>query len=337
MTQPPLLSIVVPAYNVQKYLLECLDSLSKDFDADCELLLVNDGSTDSTREIASAFMHRHTAMGMRLVDIPHGGVSSARNAGVRESRGEYIWMVDSDDVVIPGALATILAMLRRHRVDGHCFELIFWEENGESDNWTESRLPPLTVMKDIPKVLRQSFIDGAMYPCRHVFRKAVYERIATPWFPIGRVYEDNSTIPRLIRACESYFYQPVPVVRYRQRPGSIIRQRTRRICIQRSRCMRPVRAMVLEPDNSVARNAFDQFAWENVSHALSQSLEVEASRMCALQLVIRRHLLRTLIGSPWALVQREWARGKQARAAELVGLLCVPRLMYLVRRALARL
>jgi len=66
MTQPPLLSIVVPAYNVQKYLLECLDSLSKDFDADCELLLVNDGSTDSTREIASAFMHRHTAMGMRL-------------------------------------------------------------------------------------------------------------------------------------------------------------------------------------------------------------------------------------------------------------------------------
>jgi glycosyltransferase involved in cell wall biosynthesis len=149
MTQPPLLSIVVPAYNVQKYLLECLDS---------------------------AFMHRHTAMGMRLVDIPHGGVSSARNAGVRESRGEYIWMVDADDVVIPGALATVLAMLRRHRVDGYCFDLIFWEENGESDNWTESRLPPLTVMKDIPDVLRQSFIDGAMYPWRHVFIHAPTHR-----------------------------------------------------------------------------------------------------------------------------------------------------------------
>jgi len=99
--------------------------------------------------------------------------------------------------------------------------------------------------------------------------------------------------------------------------------------------MRPVHDLMLDPVNGVARDAFDRFSWENVSHALSQCLEVKAARLGLVQLVMRRQFLRTLVGSPWALVRREWMTGKRARAAELVGFLLVPRAMFFVRRAFA--
>ena len=90
------LSIVVPIYNVEQYLRECLDSLYKIDGIDYEVILVNDGSKDGSREIMEEFKQSYPERTV-IVDKENGGLSSARNAGMRVAKGEYISFIDSDN------------------------------------------------------------------------------------------------------------------------------------------------------------------------------------------------------------------------------------------------
>lgn len=92
------LSIIVPIYNVEQYLRECLDSLYKIDGIDYEVILVNDGSKDRSREIMEEFKQSYPERTV-IVDKENGGLSSARNAGMRVAKGEYISFIDSDDFI----------------------------------------------------------------------------------------------------------------------------------------------------------------------------------------------------------------------------------------------
>lgn len=107
------LSIVIPSYNSQDYLHRCLDSMLP-ADQDVEIIVVNDGSTDETPAIAESYAEDHPGQ-VRLLNKPNGGHGSAVNAGVAAARGEFVKVVDSDDWVDRGALASVLRTLRdRH-------------------------------------------------------------------------------------------------------------------------------------------------------------------------------------------------------------------------------
>ena len=99
------LSVIVPVYNAQAFLGECLDSLrNQDFD-DFEVLCVDDGSTDASRAIIESYAGLDARF--RLVSQENGGPSAARNAGIREAGGDYLTFLDSDDLLEPGALRCI--------------------------------------------------------------------------------------------------------------------------------------------------------------------------------------------------------------------------------------
>ena len=101
-----LLSIIIPVYNVEPYLRECLDSVFAQDLTDCEVVAVNDGSTDGSRAILEEYKERHPDL-LAVVDKPNGGLSSARNAGVEAAKGDYYYFLDSDDYLKPHALASI--------------------------------------------------------------------------------------------------------------------------------------------------------------------------------------------------------------------------------------
>lgn len=101
-----LLSIIIPVYNVEPYLRECLDSVFVQDLADCEVIAVNDGSTDGSRTILEEYKERYPEV-LTLVDKANGGLSSARNAGVECAKGDYMYFVDSDDWLKPHAVETI--------------------------------------------------------------------------------------------------------------------------------------------------------------------------------------------------------------------------------------
>lgn len=94
-----LVSIIVPIYNVENYLLECLESLIVQTHNNIEIILIDDGSTDRSNEIARQFIDLHTDKSIKLIEKENGGQSSARNLGMQQAEGMYIIFIDSDDLV----------------------------------------------------------------------------------------------------------------------------------------------------------------------------------------------------------------------------------------------
>lgn len=102
------LSIIIPAYNIQDYIRECLDSCINALGVsgkEYEIIVVNDGSTDDTLKIAQEYSHR--CDNVAIVTRKNGGLSAARNTGLQNAKGDYVWFVDGDDYITQDALTTI--------------------------------------------------------------------------------------------------------------------------------------------------------------------------------------------------------------------------------------
>ena len=101
----PTLSIIVPVFNTEKYVSECIDSIVKQDMSECELLVIDDGSTDNSLKICDLFAQKHK--NIEVIHTKNRGVSSARNIGIAKASGDYIWFVDSDDILESKAIKII--------------------------------------------------------------------------------------------------------------------------------------------------------------------------------------------------------------------------------------
>ena len=106
-----MISVIVPVYNVEEYLEECLESIRQQTFTDIEVILVNDGSTDGSREICEQYCEKDSRF--RLINQENQGQSVARNRGVKESVGQYIMFVDSDDVINTNVLEVLLPYMKK--------------------------------------------------------------------------------------------------------------------------------------------------------------------------------------------------------------------------------
>ncbi len=134
----PVISVLVPVYNVEDYLEECLDSLIAQTFSDIEMVCVNDGSTDSSREI----LGRRAARDPRIVvvDKPNGGLPSARNAGIRAARGNIVCFLDSDDRFEPWACERIVEVFESHGAEAVVYGARC--EPPSDDEWLTRHLSP---------------------------------------------------------------------------------------------------------------------------------------------------------------------------------------------------
>lgn len=98
----PLISIITPIYNAEIYLVQSLESIINQSYPNTEIVLVNDGSTDSSQAICEEYTHKYG--NIKLINQFNGGVASARNTGLKHSTGKFIIHVDSDDIILPNAL-----------------------------------------------------------------------------------------------------------------------------------------------------------------------------------------------------------------------------------------
>ena len=105
-----MISVIVPVYNVEKYLEECLDSIQRQSYVDIEVILINDGSTDNSKEICEKYCKQDSRF--LLITQENQGLSAARNSGVAASTGEFIAFVDSDDIILPNYLETLMHYMR---------------------------------------------------------------------------------------------------------------------------------------------------------------------------------------------------------------------------------
>ncbi|MCI9379383.1 MAG: glycosyltransferase [Eubacterium sp.] len=133
-----LVSFIIPVYNVQKYLSRCLESVLQQTYHNTEILLINDGSQDNSLAICEDYQKKDNRI--QIINKENGGVSSARNTGLRIASGKYITFVDADDYVKEIYIETLITDMQKKRVDiaacgYYCEEKdhsLIIEENGDS-------------------------------------------------------------------------------------------------------------------------------------------------------------------------------------------------------------
>lgn len=133
MKESPLISIIVPVYNVEKYLSHCIDSLLHQTYKNLEIICVNDGSPDCSAEILEVYSKKDTRM--KVVTQKNLGVSAARNAGLELAQGDYIMFVDGDDWIDAETCQTALDAANTYNAD-----LVFWSYTREFGNASREKL-----------------------------------------------------------------------------------------------------------------------------------------------------------------------------------------------------
>lgn len=213
--------MIVPVYDVEEYLAECLDSLLAQTYPGLEIVVVDDGSTDGSHAIAASYARRHRRIS--LVRTDNHGLGAARNTGVAHARGDYLGFLDSDDTMLPDAIERLVGALEESGSDFAVGSVLRWFEDGREEpiGWMrplhrERRLR--TTLEQDPRIMRDVFAWNKL------FRRTFWERNGLAWAE-GIRYEDQPCTIRAYLLADAFDVLVRPVVRYRQRPGSISQQR----------------------------------------------------------------------------------------------------------------
>ena len=221
------LSIIVPIYNVAPYLRKCVDSLLAQDISDYEIILVDDGSTDSSGaiadEISDAFRLSPLAsrLQLRVIHQPNAGLSEARNTGVAKAQGEYIWFVDSDDYVEPNVLGILIEQIERDNLDVLRFRYQNVKESGEAFVPHEGMKTDYNDYSHIP-VDGITFLNERMwvqcYAWQFVVKKEILEQ---ELFTKGIYFEDTDWTPRMLLEANKVASTNKIIYDYLWREGSI--------------------------------------------------------------------------------------------------------------------
>lgn len=215
-TDGPLVSVIVPVYNVSEYLRECLDSVINQTFENIEIICVNDGSTDDSPKILDEYVMKDKRI--KRIDKSNGGLSSARNAGLKVAKGKYIDFVDSDDFIEPDTIERAVS-----NIGGA--DVVFYGTNVFGDAMMDRR-------KDDEEYYRIKF-SGYVELSDHMrnntdvsawnklYRKDIIDRYDIT-FPEGMLFEDYSFYWRYVFCCKNAFYMPDKKYNYRRREGSIM-------------------------------------------------------------------------------------------------------------------
>lgn len=211
----PKISVIVPVYNVELYLDECIKSIIKQTYRNLEIILVDDGSTDKSGEICDQY-----AISDKRILVIHkanGGLSDARNTGIDAATGEYITFIDSDDYY--SDLKTLEYCINKLKHDNAIGFVEFPVNHPEREYKKTDTI--LTNNEDIYRAwIKHRIITN--YVWDKLFRRDLIKNIR---FPKGRIFEDRYVFPEIINACHKICTISMGGIFYRQHPQQITRQK----------------------------------------------------------------------------------------------------------------
>jgi glycosyltransferase involved in cell wall biosynthesis len=211
-----MVTIVVPVYNISKYLPACVESLQKQTCEDLEIILVDDGSTDGSGALCDEYAAADPRI--RVVHKENGGLSSARNAGLDVATGQWVLFVDGDDYLVRDAAELLLDVVKLHQ-DADFVHFLYQETDG---SWQpEEQLPGTTVLTDVPDFFQYLYDMGgvAASACTKLFRKELLDSLR---FKEGIRHEDEELMTRLLPKCRKVVYTNLLLYGYVMRQGSIV-------------------------------------------------------------------------------------------------------------------
>lgn len=221
------LSILIPLYNVEKYIVECLDSILCQINNDCEVIVYDDASTDNSLLIVKSHPIAKIKNFTLAIGDCNKGLSFARNTLRSLSSGDYVWFMDSDDKLLKDSIEKVFSCLNSSNPDVLLFNFIAWYE---------PHLKHIFPVGDEKKTYdgttgyhqttpEKTFIallnNGNLHAPAKIFNSKLFTKDTE--FPVGRIFEDISVTPILASLSSTIYYIDEPLFAYRYRSGSIMR------------------------------------------------------------------------------------------------------------------
>lgn len=215
------IDVIVPVYNVERYLRKCLDSVLAQTFRDFALILVDDGSTDGCGALCDAYAERDRRV--RAVHMEHRGVSAARNRGLEESGSERIALIDADDWVLPDYLETLYRCMEDHQADLVISCMVHVLEGREA-KLDSSRTPAAEAVSKAEAYRRMLIGQGGVSAGAgaKLYRRRLFQTVR---YPVGEIYEDTKVIDQLVEGCGRIACTSYMGYYYLRRRGSNIHSR----------------------------------------------------------------------------------------------------------------
>lgn len=213
-----LISIIVPAYNIENFLPRCLDSIIAQTHTNIEIIVINDGSTDATGDIINEYSLKDT----RIIPVhkKNGGVSSARTAGVSIVKGEYIGFVDGDDYIEPDMYEHLLNNALRYDADiSHCGYKMVFPDGHEDMYYNTGKLITQSNEQGLYDLLKGEFIEPGL--CNKLFKRNLINYSSSPiWDASIKINEDLLLNYILFKNSSKSIYEDLPLYHYILRKNS---------------------------------------------------------------------------------------------------------------------
>lgn len=182
----PTLSIIVPVYNAEPYLEPCIQSVCHNQQGDCELILVDDGSTDFSNSICKHYMEQYPWIS--LIVQKNSGPSAARNAGIELAHGEYIVFLDADDLIEMKGLLSLLDIARKSDADVVQGNIALFQANGRYTIHTVSRIK--RYLERDPSNVLYAFIFEPVWPVQRIYRRSFMKKNRIRFQTQLKIHED---------------------------------------------------------------------------------------------------------------------------------------------------
>lgn len=208
-----LISIIVPVYNVSKYLERCISSIINQSYQNIEIILINDGSTDNSGEICNKYSLLDNRI--KVIHKTNGGLSDARNCGIKNSSGDYIMFIDSDDVVNFNIVECLYNIIIKYDTDisicdcVHCYsdDIIFSNSNAIKSFKSNEAICELLYQK--------SFLVSSW---GKLFTRKCFDNVL---FPVNLIFEDSAIMYKIFNQVDKIVYTDAKLYAYMHRENSI--------------------------------------------------------------------------------------------------------------------
>ncbi len=210
-----LISVIVPVYNVEKYLKKCIKSIMSQSYTNLEIILINDGSTDNSGKICDELKEQDKRI--KVIHKSNGGLSDARNAGLKIANGKYIGFVDSDDYIAEDMFETLYNINKKYNSDISIvsfYEIYKDKVIGVRDS---KKLQELTKIDAMKELLIDTNIQS--YAWNKLFRRELFEGLE---FPTNKNFEDIATTLLLFEKANKVVLLEKPKYYYVRRDDSIV-------------------------------------------------------------------------------------------------------------------
>ncbi len=217
-----MISIIVPVYNVSTYLSFCIESILKQDSANWELILVNDGSTDISEEICRYYVS--TDQRIKLITKDNGGLSSARNVGLKHVCGEWVIFVDGDDYLSHNTISELERLISYLPKNVSLVQYGYSEVSQYNQNQADDYIGDMEIVSDKREMFNKLLYIGgeAASACTKLIRVKNIDGLR---FKEGIIHEDEDFTTRLLIATNSVCYCDFKPYMYVRRPNSIITSR----------------------------------------------------------------------------------------------------------------